>query len=442
MQTGKTVAAAFAGVLAAVAALPLEAEVFSSTYETVQAHDNYDQITDMLIGSGVARRPNGLRIDGTRDFQVGVYSNLVAQAALDFTNGVVISTGLISDGPSLTNTLAKKKWSDEGVSLSPRDESDLAGYFSGLLGASRHFYDTAGIILYVQPTNKTINIPFLMASEEFFYGASNTNTPTLAKYSSNSDKFAFFLKELGPASEVLDSTGAVKSEYHDVGMATNETGNAWWNIAKLREGGDIEISSVNQHTNSTYFIKNVSPDEDGHLNFPAGDIALPMEFNGAIVGPEAVAYGLDPAKVYKLKIVIADFGDNTVNSAVFLRARGITSGADLAVALDGPSYLASHGSASYTCTVSNIGPATADGVSVKYYIPEGVVPSTVVPVCDTGSVDPAGWGVENGTNYFVWVVGDGFAHGSTASMTVECTLPEGGVYTSVAEVDTTVLRKI
>ena len=414
----------FAAALALAGVAPLGAEVFTSTYTATQCQD-YNLLTEMLIGPGVARHPSGAKIPQTSSVQIGVFSNLVAQAIPTFTNGVVLSTGKITDGSSVSNTSAKYKWADEALPDLGQD-ADLNAYFGEDLS------DPAGLVLYVQPRNKTLNIPFVMASEEFYHEmweAPSADLPTLDDYRAYSDKFAFFLEEIADASD--------PSAYDPEGNVVDVGASMARNIAKLPDGGDVEIASVNQHTNTQYFISNVVADDEGKLAFPATDILLPMEFNGAIVGPVAVAEGLDTNKVYKLKIIIGDGYDNTVNSAVFLRERGITSGADLKMAVEGPAHLTSSRWATFTDTVSNIGPATADGVQVTHCLPVGVDPSTVtIEACDAGSVDPASWREVNGTNTFVWTVGDGFAPGSNAVLRIRCMLPEKGAYTNCATVAT------
>ena len=417
--------------LSLVAASPLGAEVFTSTYTATQCQD-YNLLTEMLIGPGVARHPNGAKIPQTSNVQIGVFSNLVAQVIPSFTNGVILSTGKITDGPSLTNESATFGWADEAIQVIPEYDTDLNAYFTKDTENPTMLSDPAGIVLYIQPKNKTLNIPFVMASEEFYYEYTETpsrDLPTQESYEQYSDKFAFFLEELGDASDPMtyDASGNVRD---NVESMTN-------NIAKLPDGGDVEIASVNQHTNTQYFISNVVAKEDGELVPHADDIALPMEFNGAIVGPVAVAEGLDTNKIYKLKIIIGDDWDNTGNSAVFLRERGITSGADLKMAVEGPAYLTSSRWATFTDTVSNIGPATADGVQVTHCLPVGVDPSTAtIEACDAGSVDPASWRAVNGTNSFVWTVGDGFKPGSNAVLRIRCMLPEKGAYTNCATVAT------
>ena len=128
-------------------ALQLKAEVFESTYKATPCND-YELISELLIGPGVSRRPRGALIPQTDPLQVGVYSNLVAKEArvVPFTNGGIISTGTISFGSSLVNTEAGKDHDDESRPYIGQD-SDLDNYFGTFLD------NPAGIILYVQPKN-------------------------------------------------------------------------------------------------------------------------------------------------------------------------------------------------------------------------------------------------------------------------------------------------
>ena len=76
----------------------LDAEVFTQTYETYPTHDDYELITDMLIGPGIARHPSGAKIQQTHPDQIGIYSNLVVNQEArvsSFTNGIVLSTGMV-----------------------------------------------------------------------------------------------------------------------------------------------------------------------------------------------------------------------------------------------------------------------------------------------------------------------------------------------------------
>ena len=402
-------------VLSLVGEMVLRADVFTSSYTTVE-YKAPKQITDMIIGPGVAVHPTGWKLTDTLNSQIGLYSNLTAQALSTFTNGIILSTGNIGYGNSVTNFSSSEELPGEVAHpFSPGEpritDPDLDNLFGG------KFYDPAGFVLYIQPKNKTINIPFIMASEEFYFDSVNTNEYASEDYMDGFDRFAFFFHEVP-----LDENGNVADD--KLPMTHN--------IALLPDGGDVNIETVNPCTNIEYFCSNVGEiDEEGNFYLPSGDISLPMEFNGAITGLVAVAEHLDTNKVYKLKIVIGDASGNTVNSVLFLRARGITSGADLKIDVSGPTSMAEPGEVTFTDTVSNIGPAPADGVVVTNYLPIGATYVSCVP--SATSFVTNSFGVTNG---LVWTIGDRFQHGSNAVMKVTCNLPDAGWYTNIATVAT------
>ena len=201
----------------------LDAEVFKSSYVATQSQD-YKLVTEMLVGPGVALHPSGKKIEQTHVDQIGIFSNLVAKAIPSFTNGVIISNGRITLGASLSNVYSNcsSEWLNERISDTPCADNDANEYFKSAL-KGRKLYDPAGLILYIQPKNKTINIPFVMASEEFYGGATTPSSPTQNKYEGYSDKFAFFLQEIGEASEAVHDPETLMTR----------------NIAQLPKGGDV-----------------------------------------------------------------------------------------------------------------------------------------------------------------------------------------------------------
>lgn len=395
------------------------AEIFSSTYKTKGVSDT-ELITKMIIGEGVSLKPGGdtLAQSGSKATQIGIFSNLNAQVISSFTNGVILSTGKIDADGSLENkssiatTLPGRADDSEKLNDSSiPEDSDLRNLFP-----TGYLCNFASITLYIKPKNTTLNIPFVFASEHFFLGENNWDYPELDAYRDYSDKFAVFLQELGDEADVIIN-----------GTVQDPRATMVDNIAVLPDGSAIEPANVNQHTNQQWFISNVCANDDGDLGFPSVDINLPMEFNGAINGPTIVK-DVDPNKVYKLKIIIADHVDNAVNSALFLRDRGITSGADLKVEIVPDSAnLDSPGPASVTITVTNMDAATANGVKVRYDLPEGLdsdivaVDSPALGSCEDIETDPS-----TGKRYLIWNIGDGFEKGETAELVVNFSnLPEG-----------------
>jgi len=393
--------------------LSLNAETFKATY-SIDSVVDYSEMSERLVGPGFASTTEGKKLDAMNDAQIGYFSGLKALIVPDFTNGVVFSTGKLSAGGSITNYSASYAWPDEAVGSGSDD--DINSYFKTALS------DPAGIVLYLQPRNRTINVPFLLASEEYYLNSAVAAEPTRKSYADNADRFAVFLQPIGdagsPVTDVNDPMGD--------------------NIALLPDGSDIGIPTVNQHMNTGFFVSNVETNDHGALIFPTGKLNLPMEYNGAIAGLTVVADGLDTTKIYKLKIVIADYALTAVNTALFLRDRGITSGADLKIETTATGDLLPPGEVTVTNLVSNVGPSTADGVVVTNYLPLGIGASQVTEVkCDAGTVGDVLVGL-GGTNFCVWTIGDDFVSGSNATMTISYgrSASDSGFYTNVATVAT------
>ena len=413
---------------------------------TVEVISDPGRLSDSLVGRGLSIVPTGTTFGNVA--QVGMFDNLISEH-IPFTNGIIISTGQITSGAGvLTNTTCVKDYGHEVETFDTwTTDPDLAAATPELGGTvldrMNALYDAAGIVLYVTPSNKTINIPFAFASEEFFYQGSRPylyNRPSLADYR-YSDAFAFFVSEgvLEPYFYTYtEGSGSMAYEKTETWMEYDMTNN----ISVLPSGEAIQVMNVNQYTNQQFFVANVITNNEGQLLFP-GDSEypdgakspLPMEFNGAIVRPVCVITNLVPGQPYTIKVVVADCVDRWCNSAVFLQDHGITSGADLKIDVSGPATMSAPGEVTFTNIVSNIGPAPADGVVVTNYLPVGVEKNTVT-FSDPSAVDPSSWGSIGETNYFVWTIGDSFAPGSNAVLRINCTLPDFAIYTNLATVVT------
>ena len=350
-----------------------------STYQVRAIVDN--DIVNFL-GDGITHAPGysaPLNTIGGGDAGDGIrwFSGFDASATTSdgkqftvFQEGIILSTGKAvrgigntneaSDGPEGTGP---NFWSQQAIG-----DQDLSEYFGGYLR------DVAGIILYIIPSNHTINIPLIVASEEYFLKSEYYDDKTLEDYQDFDDAFAFFVEE---------------------GHITNSTSNVQFtnNIAKLAGDIDLSIGSVNPYTNQQYFVANVDvgePDGWGYpLNFPSDNIPIPFQYNGLMTGPCAVMTNAVPGREYTIKIIVGDGGgDGYFDTAVFLKSKGITSGADLKLTVTAdPTMIdevADGKTGTFTFVVENIGPAPAWGVEL----------TNSVPVCEDGAwtwTEPEVW---------------------------------------------------
>ena len=339
-----------------------------STYQ-VRPIEDEDIIN--LLGDGISHSPEysvslntiggGDSGDGIRWF-FGFDANTTTSDGNPFSifpEGIVLSTGKCEDGVGSTN---ENRTTPSFASQNGTRDVDLSAYYG------RDLDDVSGILLYVIPSNHTINIPLVVASTEYFH-YSQTHAPSSlppqfwtrekASYDSYNDCFAFF-------------------------VAAGHTNRFTRNIAKLAGDIDLSIGAVNPYTNQTYFVANVdmaTTNANGtiRLQFPSDKIPIPFQYNGLITGPCAVMTNAIPGQEYTLKIIVGDGGDLLYDTAVFLKAKGITSGADLKLTVTAdPDFfdeIAGGVTSTVTFVVENIGPAPAWGVEL----------TNSVPVCDDGA---------------------------------------------------------
>ena len=82
----------------------------SSSYDVGKLNSDMTFIAQELMGRGVSVSPYGKFVGTTSGDQIGWYSNLTSEVVSHFTNGVILSTGDIIQGPEYTNKSASFSW--------------------------------------------------------------------------------------------------------------------------------------------------------------------------------------------------------------------------------------------------------------------------------------------------------------------------------------------
>ncbi|MCL2246466.1 MAG: choice-of-anchor L domain-containing protein, partial [Lentimicrobiaceae bacterium] len=131
------------------------------------------------------------------------------------------------------------------------------------------------------PLQSEISFDYIFASEEYEY----------PYYQTYYDVFGFFISELDAGGNVIASTTR--------------------NIAKLPNGQEVSIATVNPTTNIQYYVANTG---------------VYMEFLGRTIVLTAKA-NVIPGIKYRLKLAVANFSDNAYGTGVFLRAGSLDLGA-------------------------------------------------------------------------------------------------------------------
>ena len=215
---------------------------------------------------------------------IGYFEN--TNSAFPFANGVVLTTGDVNKIISPNNSILS-----DGIPAWQGD-SDLEANLLAQSGITINSINASYIEFDFQPKTPNFDFSFLFASEE--YGTSQCNF---------SDAFAFLLKD------VTDGGSNV-------------------NLAVI-PGTAIPVSV--ETIRDMAFNPNCSSENPSYFGaFNGGGFGPAINFNGQTISMTASAVGLDITHVYRIKLVIADGGNNTgYDSAIFLEANSFNIGQDV-----------------------------------------------------------------------------------------------------------------
>lgn len=231
----------------------------------------------------------------------GTFNN--GQSSIGIQNGVVLCTGNVNVLPGPNDETN----ADGGFNNTIINDPDLATLTNSLQR------DLTVIEFDFKPTASTVQFDFVFGSEEYCeYVGSSFN-----------DVFGFFIS--GP--------GIVGKQ----------------NLAVLPGGTPITINNINHLTNSSYYINNNHFFFEPCQNLPAQAIN-DCQLDGWTTTLTATA-NLQPCQTYHIKLALADVGDDTHSSAVFLRANSFVAGGTVNAS---PAYAAAQSTAYEGCGQSFI----------------------------------------------------------------------------------------
>ena len=247
-----------------MACLFLQAQVIAQTLTVDPSYSPQQLIEDVLIGQGV--QISNVQFSGNgaaRGYFDGSNSNIGLES------GVVISTGRAADAEGPNGT----PFSDLGTEFNGPGDPDLAAISGSPLGT----YDAAILEFDFVPSSDTVQFRYVFASNEYMlYVGTGVN-----------DVFAFLIE--GPGISGYENLALIP------GTSTA-----------------VAIDNVNANTNSQYYIDNENPPGES------------VEYNGftQVFTAQAV---LTPCETYHIRLAVADGGDWSFDSAVFLEAGSFTS---------------------------------------------------------------------------------------------------------------------
>ncbi|MCI5083260.1 MAG: choice-of-anchor L domain-containing protein, partial [Saprospiraceae bacterium] len=266
---------------------PLDARMMGIV--AVNNNNVFSLIKDVFIGGdcfevqGVTPIGNGA--------QTGTFSS--GGSSINIEDGVIISTGDVTN----TNGANNSSSTTSGFT-GPQNEIDLDD-----LGGGSSLYDVAGIEFDFTPTVEQVSFEYVFASEEYCeFAGSQFN-----------DVFGFFIS--GPGINGPFSNGAE-------------------NIAIIPGNGQyVGINTVNHTTNTAFYFNNNPPGQNAGCSPTPPQAPNDIEFDGFTSVFTAIA-NVIPCETYHIKLVIADRGDSSYDSAVFLKANSFNAGATAAVSVD------------------------------------------------------------------------------------------------------------
>lgn len=221
-------------------------------------------VEDILVGGGV--QVSNFQFSGNaeaRGYFDGTNSNI------GLSNGIIISTGRVADAPGPNGTPI----SDIGTEFNGVGDPALTAISGSPLGT----YDAAFLEFDFVPSSDTVQFNYVFASNEYMlYVGTGVN-----------DVFAFLISGPGIVGE------------QNVALIPGTT-------------TPVAIDNVNLNTNAQYYVDNENP--------PGSTV----EYNGFTQVFTATAI-LTPCESYHIRLAIADGGDESFDSAVFLEAGSFAS---------------------------------------------------------------------------------------------------------------------
>ncbi|MDP2644561.1 MAG: choice-of-anchor L domain-containing protein [Desulfobacterales bacterium] len=243
-----------------------------SSAMTITAFDSAGNLAQSLAGTGIAI--SNVSYNGASAAS-GYFAGGTA-AGIGIDKGIVLTTGLASNLHGASNT------SDSITgSHNTAGDADLSKLIS-----NKTTYDAAVLEFdfKISETATAAYFNYVFGSEEYNEWAKSTYN----------DVFGFFVNEVNSVNKV--------------------------NYALIPgTSTPVSISSVNKWTNQGFFNNNDLTD------YPSPILPYPFEYDGFTDVFTASLTDLDPQKTYHIKLAIADVGDSTLDSGVFLQAASFSN---------------------------------------------------------------------------------------------------------------------
>ncbi|OXA93746.1 hypothetical protein B0A75_20110, partial [Flavobacterium oncorhynchi] len=379
---------------------------FLYSQATVVANPTNAQINSALNGPGIVITGGTLSgaapIATVRANQVATFTNGVAGAGLGLPSGAYFSTGNAPFELANKNTGTQNTFTPaNGVTLSDTNLSTIDATATRDL-VSYSFTITLG------PTISGLKIGYQFGSEEYpdYVG------------SSYDDAFGFFVTGPGIAGTLNMATLPNGNATSINKVNSGVPGNSGFPPIAAYDGTQSALYINNGHTTTVSggrYITNPQPQP--------GPFPVFVEFNGLTKLITRNVTGLTPGGTYTFKVVIADAGDSTLDSGVFIDLIEGIIDADLAVTKAASSLSPRVGcDVIFTLTANNTGPSNSTNTKVTDLLPSGYTFVSATPSVGTYNSVTGVWDV-------------GLLNiGATPTLSIVATVNPSGVYSNTATI--------
>ncbi|HEX8549898.1 MAG TPA: choice-of-anchor L domain-containing protein, partial [Cytophagaceae bacterium] len=371
----------------------------TTTYAQMTVNDQLtaQQLVEALIGSGIT--PSNVSFQGTTQMAGSFQKN---NSTFNFERGILLTSGSSAGAVGANNSTSA------GVNRSLSGHQLITN-----LVAPYTSYDACALQFDFYPSTNTVSFNYIFGSEEY-------DEFVCTQFI---DAFGFFVTGANPAG----------GQYTDANMALVPGTSTYVGVNTVNNGKPGDASCIPQNT--THYRSNTSGTE---FQYDAFTRVMPVSFN------------VVPGQLYTIKLIIADAGNGTYDSGVFIEGGSFTScpaptvtngtrcGAG-AVALSASGttngnyrwYTAATGGTAitgevnstynanvtqtttyYVSIVNNSGTASCESnrVAVTATVTTATAPSTTgAAICGTGSVTLAASGGTNGQYRWYTVASGGTA---------------------------------
>jgi len=266
-----------------------EVPISTSKIEGINAIEGFtaQELVEDIFVKGVCKNIFNIEAEGNSD-SYGYFEQ--GEEVIGLEKGIILSTGKISNSEGPNNDSGKS-----GKFNRPSRDPDLIQ-----LAGSDTIMDVTALEFDFTPLDSNVTFRYVFASEEYCEYVDNVFN----------DVFGFFIS--GP------------------GISGGFSRNAE-NVALIPGSRDfVTINSVNHLRNEDYYIGN-EREEDAQnceIDYTPSNLSNLIQFDG-FTKVLTAQLNLVPCETYHLKLVVADVGDDSWDSAVFLESESFNIGGEL-----------------------------------------------------------------------------------------------------------------